>query len=88
MIEKYLPIIIVSIIAFILLITIIGILRRYRRCPSDKILVIYGKIGKSKAGQHRSAMYRWWCCIYMPIFQNYQLWTSHHAIELVGQTLK
>ncbi len=73
MIEKYLPIIIVSIIAFILLITIIGILRRYRRCPSDKILVIYGKIGKSKAGQHRSAI-----CIHggaafiWPIFQNYQ----------------
>ncbi|NLH50232.1 MAG: flotillin family protein [Myxococcales bacterium] len=30
-------------------------LRRYKRCPSDKILVIYGKTGKDASGQARAA---------------------------------
>ena len=30
-------------------------LSRYRRCPSDKIMVIYGKIGSNKDGTARSA---------------------------------
>ena len=50
-----------------------GILSRYRKCPSDKILVIYGKVGNDKNGQARSAK-----CIHggaafiMPIIQSYQ----------------
>lgn len=50
-----------------------AILRRYRKCPSDKILVIYGKIGKSKEGTSRSAR-----CIHggasfiWPVFQSYE----------------
>ncbi|MDR0222761.1 MAG: flotillin family protein [Oscillospiraceae bacterium] len=50
-----------------------GILSRYRKCPSDKILVKYGKIGADKDGQARSAK-----CIHggasfiWPIFQAYQ----------------
>lgn len=31
------------------------ILSRYRKCPSDKILVIYGKVGSNKDGTNRSA---------------------------------
>lgn len=50
-----------------------GILSRYRKCPSDKILVIYGKVGSDKNGQARSAK-----CVHggaafiMPIIQSYQ----------------
>ena len=50
-----------------------GILSRYRKCPSDKILVIYGKVGSDSSGQARSAK-----CIHggaafiMPIIQSYQ----------------
>ena len=50
-----------------------GILSRYRKCPSDKILVIYGKVGSDASGQARSAK-----CIHggaafiMPIIQSYQ----------------
>ena len=43
--ELYLILIIV-VVAFV---TFTAILRRYKRCPSDKILVIYGKTGKAKA---------------------------------------
>ena len=32
---------------FVLIVTLAAILRRYKRCPSDKILVIYGKTGKN-----------------------------------------
>ena len=52
---------------------IMGILSRYRKCPSDKILVIYGKVGNDKNGQARSAK-----CVHggaafiMPIIQSYQ----------------
>ncbi|MCL2061664.1 MAG: flotillin [Firmicutes bacterium] len=28
---------------------------RYKKCPSDKILVVYGKVGKNKDGTNRSA---------------------------------
>lgn len=39
----------------IIFITFIIILSRYKKCPSDRILVIYGKIGRSKDGQARSS---------------------------------
>lgn len=58
---------------FILFITLIGIFRRYKRCPSDRILVIYGKVGKNRAGQaqtakciHGGAAFIW------PLIQDFQ----------------
>ena len=48
-------------------------LSRYRRCPSDKIMVIYGKVGSNNDGTARSAK-----CIHggaafiMPVTQAYQ----------------
>ena len=63
----------ICIIAVVLLITIIIILSRYRKCPSDKVLVIYGKVGADKDGQSRSAK-----CIHggaafiVPVLQSYQ----------------
>lgn len=66
-------IIAITVGAVILFTLIIGILSRYRKCPSDKILVIYGKVGTDKNGQARSAK-----CIHggaafiMPVIQSYQ----------------
>ncbi|MDY5941864.1 MAG: SPFH domain-containing protein [Eubacteriales bacterium] len=34
---------------------LIFILSRYKRCPSDKIMVIYGNVGKNKDGTQRSS---------------------------------
>lgn len=51
----------------------IRIIDGYLKCPSDKILVIYGKVGSDKNGQARSAK-----CVHggaafiMPIIQSYQ----------------
>ena len=62
----------ILIIVFVLFVTLTAILRRYKRCPSDKILVIYGKTGKSKSGAvssakciHGGAAFIW------PVFQSY-----------------
>jgi flotillin len=66
-------IIFISVLAIIGFALIMGILSRYRKCPSDKILVIYGKVGQDKSGQARSAK-----CIHggasfiVPILQSYQ----------------
>ena len=35
----------VILIVLVLLATLILILSRYRKCPSDKVMVIYGKVG-------------------------------------------
>ena len=63
---------IILIVVFIVVVTFAAILKRYKRCPSDKILVIYGKTGKSKTGSissarciHGGASFIW------PVFQSY-----------------
>ena len=68
--EILIAICVAVVIVFALL---MGILSRYRKCPSDKILVIYGKVGSDKNGQARNAK-----CVHggaafiMPIIQSYQ----------------
>ena len=38
----------ILIIVAVVFVSFAAILARYKRCPSDKILVIYGKTGKNK----------------------------------------
>ncbi len=58
--------------ALILVMTLLVVLTRYKKCPSDKIMVIYGKISPNKDGTYRSAK-----CIHggaslvMPFVQSY-----------------
>ena len=47
--------VLVCVVALLLLTTVTLILSRYKRCPSDKILVIYGKVGTGSDGTNRSA---------------------------------
>ena len=64
--------ILVLVAAGVFVITFAAILSRYKRCPSDKILVVYGRTGKTKSGGNNSAK-----CIHggaafiWPVFQNY-----------------
>lgn len=52
--------------AFFLFLSFFAMLRRYRRCPSDRILVIYGKTGEGSAKCiHGGAAFVW------PLFQDY-----------------
>jgi len=48
-------IITIVVLALILFTLMLVLLSRYRRCPSDKIMVIYGKVGNNKDGTARSA---------------------------------
>jgi flotillin len=43
------PIIIIVVTAVVLFVTISALVSRYKRCPSDKILVIYGRTGGTSA---------------------------------------
>ena len=65
--------IIVVIAVVILFTTFIAILTRYKKCPSDRILVIYGKVGRGANGAtasakcvHGGAAFIW------PVFQHYE----------------
>ncbi len=63
----------VCVVVLVLFAAIAGILSRYRKCPSDKVMVIYGKVGTDKDGQARSAK-----CIHggaafvVPVLQSFQ----------------
>src|SRR3989344_444773 len=58
-----------SVIGFLLVIfsTVIFLARLYRRCPSNKILVVYGRVGNSKTAQcyHGGGTFIW------PLIQGY-----------------
>ncbi|MFA5971731.1 MAG: SPFH domain-containing protein [Lentimicrobiaceae bacterium] len=65
-------VIVVVIFAIIIFTTFVSLFRRYKRCPSDKILVVYGRTGLNKEGTNRSAK-----CIHggaafiWPVIQSY-----------------
>ena len=65
-------IMLISVIALVLISFIAWLCSRYKKCPSDKIMVIYGSIGKNKDGTARSSR-----CIHggaefiVPVFQSY-----------------
>ena len=63
---------IILIIVVVLFVTFTAVLKRYKRCPSDKIMVIYGKTGRNRSGSissarcvHGGASFIW------PVFQDY-----------------
>jgi flotillin len=43
------PILIIVVAAIVIFVTISALVARYKRCPSDKILVIYGRTGGTSA---------------------------------------
>ena len=66
-------IITITVIAVLLFTLLLVALTRYRRCPSDKVLVVYGKVGTNKDGTNRSAK-----CVHggaafiWPVIQSYE----------------
>ncbi|WZL72742.1 SPFH domain-containing protein [Clostridiaceae bacterium 35-E11] len=63
----------VTVIAVIIFGTVAALFSRYKKCPSDKILVVYGKVGSSTEGGLRSAK-----CVHggaafiWPVIQSYE----------------
>lgn len=57
---------ILAIVGLFVFVLITTILRRYKRCPSDRVLVVYGKVGGGSARCiHGGAAFIW------PVFQDY-----------------
>ncbi|NQT20335.1 MAG: flotillin family protein [Planctomycetes bacterium] len=58
---------------FVVFVTVIVLLQRYKRCPPDRIMVIFGKVGQDEGGGGLSAR-----CIHggaafiFPVIQDYQ----------------
>lgn len=65
-------IILISVVVVLVFSLLIVLLSRYKKCPSDKILVIYGNVGQNKDGSTKSAR-----CVHggaafiVPVFQAY-----------------
>ncbi len=60
------PVIIIVVAAVVIVITITALVSRYKRCPSDKILVIYGRTGGTSAKcVHGGGAFIW------PVIQDY-----------------
>jgi flotillin len=61
-----------AVAAVFVFILIVSFFRRYKRCPSDRVMVVYGKVGKGSGSESRSAK-----CIHggaafvWPIIQDY-----------------
>jgi flotillin len=66
-------IVLVSAVALLVFLVLALIVSRFRKCPSDKVMVIYGSVGSNTDGTSRSAR-----CVHggasfvWPIFQAYQ----------------
>jgi flotillin len=60
--------ILIGAIVAVLFLVLIALATRYKKCPSDRILVVYGKVGTGKSAQcyHGGAAFIW------PIIQDYQ----------------
>ena len=73
-IEMLILIVVIVVILFSLLLLILS---RYKKCPSDKVMVIYGNVGNNKDGSSRTAK-----CVHggasfiWPVVQAYELSAS------------
>jgi flotillin len=55
-------------VALLVVFTLVGFLSRFKRCPSDRVLVVYGRVGEGRSARcmHGGAAFIW------PIVQDYQ----------------
>lgn len=66
MFENMSPLVIIAVAAVVIFVTISALVSRYKRCPSDKILVVYGRTGGSSAKCiHGGGAFIW------PVIQDY-----------------
>ncbi len=59
-------------LAFVVFATLVTLLGRYKRCPPDRILVIYGKVGPGVSGRRSSRCIHGGAAFVMPVIQDYQ----------------
>lgn len=66
--ESFAPLLAIGFAILFVFIILITFIRRYKRCPSDRILVVYGKVGTGNSARciHGGAAFIW------PIIQDYE----------------
>ncbi len=69
MAENMLLVVAVAILFFFIL--VYSMFRRYKRCPSDRILVVYGKVGKGTEGTRTAKCIHGGAAFIWPIIQDY-----------------
>lgn len=69
-------------LALVLFATAIPLLRRYKRCPPDKIMVIFGKVGASADGRRSAKCLHGGAAFVFPIIQDYQF------LDLIPMTME
>lgn len=62
----------ISIAVIFFFIIVYSMFRRYKRCPSDRILVVYGKIGADADGKRSSRCIHGGAAFIWPIIQDYE----------------
>ncbi len=67
-VETFAGLFVTGFVILFFFIIIISFIRRYKRCPSDRILVVYGKVGDGNSAKciHGGAAFIW------PVIQDYQ----------------
>lgn len=53
--DQIITLVLICVAAVILFSLVLFLIKRYKKCPSDKVMVIYGKVGSNKDGSTRSA---------------------------------
>ena len=61
-----------TVLAMILFTTFIAVLSRYKKCPSDKIMVVYGRVGKSGGVQRSARCIHGGAAFIWPVIQGYK----------------
>ncbi len=66
--ESFAPLLAIGFAILFVFIILISFIRRYKRCPSDRILVVYGKVGTGNSARciHGGAAFIW------PVIQDYE----------------
>ena len=74
------------VIAVLLFSLLLVLLTRYKKCPSDKIMVIYGQVGRNKDGSSKSSI-----CIHggaafvWPLVQSHTSFSDLTPMSLAGR---
>lgn len=67
---EYMFIGIIVLVVFVFLL-LLSLFKRYKRCPSDKVLVVYGKVGSDADGNKSAKCIHGGAAFIMPIIQDY-----------------
>lgn len=64
-------VVLIAVAIGVVLLLIVTWMRRYKRCPSDKVLVVYGRVGSTSEGNRSSKCIHGGAAFIWPVIQDY-----------------